>query len=114
MLLFTLLLPLYASASFFSKGFNDQVKSSCFQFSYFQTSQAFCISLGYHLTYTYGSLEIYWKKYLSSFSSSRKVRLSSKKPGLKPHIKGNLAKVLYQDKICLLSGKNNLLMEIKH
>lgn len=43
----------------FSKGFNDQVKSSCFQFSCFQTGQAFYISSGYHLTHTYGSLEIF-------------------------------------------------------
>lgn len=97
----------------FSKGFNDQVRSSCFHSCYFQTTQTLCISLGYPLNHTYGSLEIYWKKYFSSFISSRKIRLSSKKSGLKIHIKGNLAKVLYQDKICLLSGKNNLFVEIK-
>lgn len=50
----------------FSKGFNDQVKYSCFQFSYFQTGQAFCISLSSHLTHTSGSLESYWKKYFFS------------------------------------------------
>lgn len=73
----------------FSKGFNDQVKYLCFQFSYFQTTQAFCISLSSHLTHAFGSLGSYWKKYFSAFSSCSKDRLSSNKSGLKTHIKGN-------------------------